>query len=224
MIEHNLVTAPTRHRAAHKLQSQSIDKARAPAHSLIKVSSERLDAQDGAAWFEHDNMARFVLDPHGRILRSNAQGRAMAASGVIGSGDMFICPTHRNRPEFEVLLARLADGRQAGGRILFRAGDDAWCLLDLATLPGVDDKIFAMASPARPLSAERIEPLRAVFGLTRAETSVLSCLTCGDAPKDIGRKMDMSIHTVRAHLRAICMRMGVKGITGALRLSFQLTP
>ena len=28
---------------------------------------------------------------------------------------------------------------------------------------------------------------------------------------------------VRAHLRAICMRMGVKGITGALRLTFQLT-
>ena len=53
-----------------------------------------------------------------------------------------------------------------------------------------------------------MEPLRAIFGLTRAELLVLSHLTQGEAPKDIGRKMDMSIHTVRAHLRAICMRMG----------------
>ncbi|QCQ99991.1 hypothetical protein E7T10_01000 [Brevundimonas sp. SGAir0440] len=72
------------------------------------------------------------------------------------------------------------------------------------------------------MGVEVMEPLRAIFGLTRAELLVLSHLTQGEAPKDISRKMDMSIHTVRAHLRAICMRMGVKGITGALRLSFQL--
>ena len=224
MIEHDIMTTPARGGGASRLLQDRIpDTVRPRVHSLLRVGGERLEQQEGAAWFEHDGVARFILDPQGRILRSNARARDLAASGVIGSGDMFICPTHRNRPEFEVLLGRLAEGRQAGGRILFRAGDDAWCLLDLAVLPGVEGRIFATACQARPLNTERIEPLRAVFGLTRAETSVLSHLTCGDAPKDIGRKMDMSIHTVRAHLRAICMRMGVKGINGALRLSFQLT-
>jgi len=224
MIEHDVMTASAQDRRAPRhLPGRVPDTARTGVHSLLRLSGERLEQQDDAAWFEHDGVARFVLDPHGHILRSNAKARALAVSGILGSGDMFLCPTHRSRPEFEVLLSRLAEGRQVGGRILFRAGDDAWCLLDLCVLPGVEGRVFATVRQARPLDTERVEPLRAVFGLTRAETSVLSHLTCGDAPKEIGRKMDMSIHTVRAHLRAICMRMGVKGINGALRLSFQLT-
>lgn len=223
MIDQDIMQAPARPGGPSlRFQAQNTDPARPRVH-VLRGNGERLEPQDGVAWFEHDSVPRFVLDPRGRILRSNARARALAASGVIGSGEMFICPTHRHRPEFDVLLKRLAEGRQTSGRILFRAGDDAWCLLDLAVLPGVENRVFASASQARPLTAERIEPLRAVFGLTRAETSVLSHLTSGDAPKDIGRKMDMSIHTVRAHLRAICMRMGVRGINGALRLSFQLT-
>ncbi|KSB91770.1 hypothetical protein AS593_07030 [Caulobacter vibrioides] len=202
------------------------DRYASAAADRIAVEACSLEApapqEDCANWFEHDSIARYVLDHQGNILRANGAARLLTAAGVLGSGGVFICPSHRNRAEFDVLIARLADDRQTNGRMLFRAGDDAWCLLDLATLPGLSGRVFATARPARSISAEAIEPLRAVFGLTRAETSVLSHLTCGEAPKDIGRKMDMSIHTVRAHLRAICMRMGVKGINGALRLSFQL--
>ena len=181
-----------------------------------------LPRADCTAWFEHDILARFVLDPQGCVIHANANARAMIAAGVLGAGGAFICPSHRNRGEFDALTNRLLQGRQSHGRLLLRAGDDAWCLLDLATAPDAIDRIFATARPAHCMGVEVMEPLRAIFGLTRAELLVLSHLTQGEAPKDIGRKMDMSIHTVRAHLRAICMRMGVKGITGALRLSFQL--
>ncbi|QYC10144.1 helix-turn-helix transcriptional regulator [Brevundimonas nasdae] len=182
-----------------------------------------LPHDDCTSWFEHDDLARFVLDAQGGIQQCNAAGRAMIASGIVGGGGAFLCPKHRNRDEFDNLLSRLNARRQPSGRILFRAGDDDWCLLDLIALPEIENKIFATARPAQCVSAEGIESLRAVFGLTRAEITVLSHLTCGEPPKEIGRKMDVSIHTVRAHLRAICMRMGVKGINGALRLSFQLT-
>lgn len=182
-----------------------------------------LPKEDCISWFEHDGLARFVLDTQGNIQQCNATARAMVSCGIVGAGGVLICQQHRNHLEFETLLVRLNERRQSSGRILFRAGDDAWCLLDLITLPEIEDKIFATARPAQCVSAVGIEPLRAVFGLTRAEIAVLSHLTTGAPPKEIGRKMDMSIHTVRAHLRAICMRMGVKGINGALRLSFQLT-
>lgn len=182
-----------------------------------------LPRADCTAWFEHDIIARFVLDTQGCVIHANAKARAMIAAGVLGAGGAFICPSHRNRGDFDALANRLLQGRQSHGRLLFRSGDDAWCLLDLATAPDAIDRIFATARPAHCMGVEVMEPLRAIFGLTRAELLVLSHLTQGEAPKDIGRKMDMSIHTVRAHLRAICMRMGVKGITGALRLSFQLT-
>ena len=199
------------------------DIAKPPTRLSRTISSSFLPQDDCVVWFENDGVARFVLDHHGGVLRSNAAARTLIASGILGSGRAFICPTHRNRAEFDSLLTRLVERRQTSGRLLFRAGDDAWCLLDLLVAPGVDGKIFATVRPAHAMTADGVEPLRAVFGLTRAEASVLSHLAQGEAPKDIGRKMDMSIHTVRAHLRAICMRMGVKGINGALRLCFQLT-
>lgn len=55
------------------------------------------------------------------------------------------------------------------------------------------------------------------------ERAVLVLLAGGEPPKEISRRLDISIHTVRSHLRSICMRMGVKGINGALRLSFLMT-
>ena len=224
MLEQDIVTGRARTGGRPNItRNRLVDRGPPRTPSLLDKSGDRSALQESEAWFEHDTVARFVLTPQGRIMRANARARIMAATGVVGSGDVLISPTHRNRCDFDMLLRRLTEGRQTCGRILFRAGDDAWCLLDLNVLPGVRDKIFATTCQARELNTERIEPLRAVFGLTRSETSVLSHLTCGDAPKDIGRKMDMSIHTVRAHLRAICMRMGVKGINGALRLSFQLT-
>jgi DNA-binding CsgD family transcriptional regulator len=184
---------------------------------------QTIAASEAQAWFEDDLVARFVLDLEGRVLRANGRGRELSLSGRIGAGGLFMCATHRSRPELDQLLARLGQGRQTDGRMLFRAGDDDWCILKLLITPGAPDRVFAAVCPIKPIPAERIEMLQSVFGLTRSETAVLVHLTAGEAPKEIGRQLDMSVHTVRAHLRSLCMRMGVKGINGALRLSFQLS-
>jgi len=220
MLEHNTPAIvdkaePSSNSANHGMAAE--------VHRLLAGDAKLRDELDAEVWFEHDSVARYVLDAQGRILHSNARGRALIASGAVGSGDMLFCAGHRNRAELDMLLARLSRAAETAGRIVFRAVDDAWCLLDLSVLPKMEDRIFATVCPARDWDAESITPLRTVFGLTRAETSVLSHLLCGEAPKEIARGMDTSIHTVRAHLRAICMRMGVRGINGALRLTFQLT-
>ena len=181
------------------------------------------DHYEAAAWFEDDFVARFVLDLEGHVLRANRRGRELMVSGLVGAGGLFMCAAHRSRPELDHLLARLGEGRQSDGRMLFRAGDDDWCVLKLLTTTGAPNRVFAAVCPIKPIPSERIEMLSTVFGLTRSETAVLVHLTGGEAPKEIGRQLHMSVHTVRAHLRSLCMRMGVKGINGALRLSFQLS-
>lgn len=199
--------------AAHK--SKSVRR--------LQPTPQTAEEREAQAWFEDDLVARFVLDMQGHVVRANRRGRELSLSGLVGAGGLFMCATHRSRPELDQLLARMGDGRQSDGRILFRAGDDDWCLLKLLITPGAPDRVFAAVCPVKPIPPDRIEMLRAVFGLTRSETAVLVHLTVGEAPKEIGRQLDMSIHTVRAHLRSLCMRMGVKGINGALRLSFQLS-
>lgn len=178
---------------------------------------------EAEAWFENDDTARCVLDLNGRVLSSNAAARALAACGMLGSGGVFICSAHRNRADLDVLLRRLAEGREKSGRILFRAGDDAWCILDLVTAVETPGRVFAAVRPVKPLEEEKLAAVGCVFGLTRMEMSVLTLLAGGEAPKEISRRLDISVHTVRSHLRSICMRMGVKGINGALRLSFLMT-
>ena len=196
--------------------------ALADTRSFLRAASRGRHSETDA-WFEADDTARFILDTSGRVLRTNAKARALADCGMVGSRGVFICAAHRSRAELDALLRGLADGSRESGRILFRAGDDEWCILDLMTTPEAPNRVFATARPVKPLDVARITALGAVFGLTRAETAVLLHLTAGATPKDIGRKLEMSIHTVRAHLRSICMRMGVKGINGALRLSFQMS-
>lgn len=178
---------------------------------------------EAEAWFENDETARFVLDLNGHVLTSNAAARALADCGMLGSGGVFICSAHRNHAELDLLLKRLSDGRERAGRILFRAGDDAWCILDLITAIETPGRVFATVRPVKPLGEEKVAAVACVFGLTRVEKSVLMLLANGEAPKEISRTLDMSIHTVRSHLRSICMRMGVKGINGALRLSFLMS-
>lgn len=192
----------------------------APTFLRASAPQRHLDTD---TWFEADDTARFILDATGRVLRANAKARALAECGVVGSRGVFICSAHRCRADLDALLSSLISGRQRQGRILFRAGDDEWCILDLMVGGETPDRVFATARPVKPLDGSKVAALGAVFGLTRAETSVLVHLTSGETPKDIGRKLEMSIHTVRAHLRSICMRMGVKGINGALRLSFQMS-
>lgn len=223
MFEPNLAqtvvprAAGSQRRYGYDVEPGSITPAITRGNSILP------DLDEALVGFEHDLVARFVLDTRGNILRANIKARALVASGILGAGGALVGPSHRIRPELDALLIRLVTGRQTFGRMLVRGGDDAWCLLDLSSAPGFENRVFATARWATAVDTDRLEPLRREFGLTRAETSVLTHLAAGEAPKDIGRKMDMSIHTVRAHLRAICMRMGVRGINGALRLCFQLT-
>ena len=41
------------------------------------------------------------------MIHANANARAMIAAGVLGAGGAFICPSHRNRGEFDALANRL---------------------------------------------------------------------------------------------------------------------
>jgi len=173
-------------------------------------------------WFEHDPTPRFVLDSAGRILEANAEGRGLMARGIVGAGGMLLCTAHRDRPRLDQALKRVSQGRGGTGRVLVRGQDDTWCMIELLASEEMDDRIAAAMRRTSEVTADHIEPVRAVFGLTPVETQVLMHIVLGDAPKEVARELSMSIFTVRTHLRTIFMKMGVRGITGTLRLTLQL--
>lgn len=191
------------------------------AAGLPAISSRRAPKVHDI-WFEQDPVPRFILDGDGRILEANAQGRALMTRGIVGAGGMLLCTAHRDRPRLDQELKRVSQGRQATARVLVRGQDDTWCLLELLGAEEMDGRVAAAMRRTTEVTADRIEPLRTVFGLTPVETQVLMHIVLGEAPKEVARAMSMSIFTVRTHLRTIFMKMGVRGITGTLRLTLQL--
>lgn len=68
------------------------------------------------------------------------------------------------------------------------------------------------------------ELIAQVFGLTRTEAIVVSCLADGDTVEEIATNLGMSMHTVRAHLRSIFDKTGVSKQTELIRRVLTAVP
>lgn len=173
-------------------------------------------------WFEQDPTPRFILNAEGQILESNAVGRGLITRGVVGAGGKLLCTAHRHRQNLDQALKRVAQRRPAIGRVLVRGQDHSWCIIELLGSEDMGDRIAATMRRTTELTGDHIEPISTLFGLTPVETKVLKHIVFGEPPKEVARELSMSIFTVRTHLRTIFMKMGVRGITGTLRLTLQL--
>ncbi len=78
----------------------------------------------------------------------------------------------------------------------------------LAT-PGFAVAALFVALPAHGRQSDA-ELLRRLFALTRVEAEVAELLCRGHTPDEIARLMRLSLHTVRAHLRAVFTKTGAR--------------
>jgi DNA-binding CsgD family transcriptional regulator len=78
----------------------------------------------------------------------------------------------------------------------------------LAT-PGLAVAALFVAPPAQGRQSDA-ELLRRLFALTRVEAEVAELLCRGHTPEEIARLMRLSLHTIRAHLRAVFTKTGAR--------------
>lgn len=175
------------------------------------------------ACFGRDPTPRLVLDSDGVILAAN-----MAASRLIET-QVLSAPSGRLRfgsPESNAFLSkaikRLAGGGDGEERVLVRDFDGAWRSAFIYTAADCEQVFVTLGPAAESLPSAGIEAVTEAFGLSRAEAQVFANVMAGDCPKDTARKLSLSEHTVRSHLRAIYGKLGVRGLTGAVRLSIRL--
>lgn len=177
-----------------------------------------------SSWFGCDSRAVFLLDFDGSILSANP------AAGRLHSSGRFALPVPErlafNLPltdaRFRRALATAASGRADRQTIVLRGNDGAWRRVEIARLRGEGQRAFLAVHGERD-ETQLIAPVVDAFGLTPTEAEVLKRLVTDSAPKEIARSLSMSTHTVRTHLRNIYAKMGVRGMTCALRLASELT-
>lgn len=158
-------------------------------------------------WSKLDSKGRLILQRDGRLIACSGLARR-----IIDDRDClrlehgFVAPVDsRYRASFDKLLMVNAQGVETllhpclrtGGHWIFRA------------TASEDRRVFVTLQQAAPDHHAKLVDLREAFGLTRSEAEVADALYNGLSAHDVADKLDISIHTVRAHLRRCYDKMHI---------------
>lgn len=187
------------------------------AFAVSRMLGDRGDGGAGFALTALDGLdhAIFMVDATGRVRHANTAGAALAGAGTgvrIDDGCLTAADAASARGLGAAIgLATSRDaGRRGGASVQFAREGKAALVAAVTPLRGGDDGVFATAPlamvavkdpvAARDLTADRI---RALYGLTPAETRVALALLDGCSPREASARLGVSFQTVRNQLQAL---------------------
>jgi DNA-binding CsgD family transcriptional regulator len=196
-----------------------------------KFAEARQFTTDLTVALERSDHGMFVLESDGRVRFANRAAEALAGpEGPLRLMGGQLTATDADAARKLVGLIRLAtagapDQRRGGSMALGSATRRLPLSVTVAPLPGERISIFE----ARPcaivcvtdLEAGAAPPeqkLRALFGLTQAETRVALALFEGATPREAAEQLGVSFHTVRAQLARIFDKTGVNRQSDLVRV------
>ena len=89
-------------------------------------------------------------------------------------------------------------------------GQDHWLVVAAYREDAVDGSILIRCREITADDAVDLTPLAHLFMITASELPVLKGLFLAHCPKQISQSLDLSLHTIRSHLRSIYGKLGVK--------------
>lgn len=171
--------------------------------------------------FESDPTASFLVAPDGVPRAANREGEAMLADGLLrldGQRRLCVGDARSRRPIVEDRAARVQ---------VHTISPTQWLVVSLRRLAEHVDTLLVRARAFDVDGALDLAPVANHFGLTDSERPVLEGLAQAVCPKDISRRLGLSIHTIRSHLRSIYAKLGARSAaeaqTIALRLYYVIT-
>jgi DNA-binding CsgD family transcriptional regulator len=193
-----------------------------PASHAIEHSNQVLDL---SSWLEVDPVPLLLIGPSGTLIDANPSGLHLLELAAVASlrGRTLAFVDQQAQQSFHRGLASVVSRRTLNSRLILRGNDGCWRQVDILSCgPAIPEHAY-VRFPTEPQPAPDIEPLVRAFGFSNPEAEVLRRLVEGLAPKEIARVLCMSTNTVRAHLRMLYLKMGVKGLSGLIRQTVRLT-
>lgn len=157
---------------------------------------------------------RFVIDSKGILVTVNQAGSRLIDRGIV----LVDAHGHLRLPRSPWGMSELLQSRagqpfdwicQLGPHLLLRAMGG----------PNPETSTFNLLVALITLNtAIDLAPIIEAFGISECEAPVLGGLASATCPKETSRQLNLSIHTVRSHLRAIYAKLGVRSAAEAQRM------
>ena len=184
------------------------------------ILSERL-----AFHFVHDPVPKFILNTAGIVLNINNAAARLLDDGIVGSAALggLDYGSMDNNDGAKAILHSFCQGRSHYKRLIKRTADDSWVVFEFLKIEtDYHAEVLLTVQEDKSDMGEELMAISKAFDLTITESEVVQRMAKAYCPKEIGNEMDISVNTVRAHLRSIYSKIGVRGYNKALRLILQL--
>lgn len=168
-------------------------------------------------WFFIDPEPRFLVDTRGRALAHNNAAQVAVDDGLLNVSATGVIHFGSAECEHRYIAAvrQVTSAGQGQVRIAVRQRHGGWSAARVHGVPERSVALLALRERLLPTAAS-MRAIGDAFGLTRCELEVLTCLLDGKCPKLAAATLDVSEHTVRAHLRSIYAKTGVRGISNVV--------
>ena len=183
-----------------------------------RLSTGQTEQQIYAGAIEQMAVGIIMLDRHGKVLRLNPRATTLLAEqdGIALYGGTIALDDPALRRLLRERLARPDDATPLTLRIERPSGRGN--LLLVVGSANAPEHVAASGGPAMvmflndPVHAPRVSPeaIRDLLGLTHSEATIAAHIAGGVSLADTATRLGISPNTVRAHLRAIFAKTGVK--------------
>lgn len=172
------------------------------------------------AWLDHDHMPRCVVADDLVLLWANIAARsALAKRRDLELREGALCTT---RPQHQAELEAFVQSSGAGLSTLClpRSGWKGHVLLRAQRLRWDERAAYGVSFVGTGEDyVHRYADLDVAFGLTPAENKVLLSLLDGHDVEQLALRLQVSVETVRSHVRKIYQKIGVKNREALFRVA-----
>jgi DNA-binding CsgD family transcriptional regulator len=183
-----------------------------------------LRATEAARWFGFDPTPVFIVDIKGAMLAANPRARGLLGRGGVLNvqGRHLGFSNLESQDCFAEALRKVISGGGEVGVVL-HCNDGRWRRLQVVRGDGLSADVAFVAVYGDPERQLDIRPIVEGFRLSAAESKVLLHVAQALPPKRIATRLGVSLHTVRAHLRSLYVKMHVRGMQELIREYARLT-
>jgi PAS domain S-box-containing protein len=179
--------------------------------SLAKTPDDELEALSAGvrAVLEQLSVPSYMLDSSYRIRWLNEAAQGLFGNAVGKYGAFIVAPEHRARAR-EIFTRKLLGARVTNFDLNLVRTDGCRLAARISSVPlAGSGKVLGVFGVISSVTATNVQALSSSVELTPRQHEVLVLLADGLSSDQIANQLELSIDTVRNHVREILRRLGV---------------